>query len=120
MFAFTRQFTETPDFQTGRFILCPVLKNFPIQRTEGKWVVSYDEVPASEGDIYPDYCQGWSYVLTPSTAAAIVEAAKHLRFVWVDDAWVTGYIATYLNITLQVSVIEWGIKVVRAKKKDRA
>ena len=79
--------------------------------------MSYDEVPASEGDIYPDYCQGWSYVLTPSTAAAIVEAAKHLRFVWVDDAWVTGYIATYLNITLQVSVIEWGIKVVRAQKK---
>ena len=78
------------------------MKKSPIQRREGKWFVGYDEIPASERDIYPDWCQGWIYILTPGTAAAIAEAAKHLRFLWIDDCWVTGYIAAYLNITLQV------------------
>ena len=36
---------------------------------------------------------------TPDTAAAIVEAATRLKFFWIDDAWVTGYIAEDLNIT---------------------
>ena len=73
-----------------------------IQRSSGKWIVSYDDIPASDPDVYPDYCNGWVYILTPETAAAIVEASRHIKFLWIDDAWVTGYIAAYLNITHQV------------------
>ena len=49
--------------------------------------------------MYPTYCTGWIYITTPGTAAAIVEAATRLKFFWIDDAWVTGYIAGDLNIT---------------------
>ena len=64
--------------------------------------VTYDEIPASDPDVFPDYCSGWVYILNPGTAAALAEAAQHIKFLWIDDAWVTGYIAAYLNITLQV------------------
>ena len=84
------------------FLLCPVMRNNSVQREEGKWVVSYDEVRPSEPDVYPDYCQGWVYILTPRTAASIAEAAKYVKFLWIDDAWVTGYIRDHLNISLQV------------------
>ena len=76
----------------------------PIIRSPSKWIVTYDEIPASDPDVFPDYCSGWVYILTPGTAAAIVEAAQHIKFLWIDDAWVTGYIAAYLNITHQVIV----------------
>ena len=49
--------------------------------------------------MYPTYCTGWIYITTPGTAAAIVEAATRLKFLWIDYAWVTGYIAWDLNIT---------------------
>ena len=49
--------------------------------------------------MYPTYCTGWIYITTPGTAAAIVEAATRLKFFWIDDAWVTGYIAEDLKIT---------------------
>ena len=81
------------------------MRNNSIQREEGKWIVTYDEMPADlfEPDVYPDYCQGWVYILTPETAANIAEAAKHVKFFWIDDAWVTGYIRKYLNIGLEVN-----------------
>ena len=65
-------------------------------------MATYDEIAASDPDVFPDYCNGWVYILTPGLAAAMAEAAKHVKFIWIDDAWVTGYIAQYLNITLQV------------------
>ena len=86
------------------FLLCAVKRNSPILRDSGKWIVSYDEIPGNVS-VYPDYCQGSVYILTPRTAASIVEAAKHVKFLWIDDAWVTGYIRDYLNISIQVSQI---------------
>ena len=113
MFAFTRQFTETPDFQTGRFILCKVFteaRDRKIVRSSSKWAVSHAEIPPSVPDLYPNYCVGAIYILTPATAAAIVEAAKHVKFLWIDDVWVTGYLPAFLNITHQVlSWYFWGV-----------
>ena len=64
--------------------------------------MSYAELAASNPDVYPDYCVGAIYITTPGTAAAIVKVAQQMRFFWVDDAWVTGYIAGRLNISHQV------------------
>ena len=33
------------------------------------------------------------------TARAIADAATRVKFFWIDDVWVTGYIARHLNIT---------------------
>ena len=76
-------------------------------RHPSKWTVTYDEIPASDPDIFPDYCCGRVYISNPSTAAAIVGAVQQIkfpRFLWIDDVWITGYIADYLNITKQVSL----------------
>ena len=62
---------------------------------------SNEWIAASEDDVYPDRCAGWIYILNPTTAAALVEAAQKVPFLWIDDAWVTGYLARYLNITHQ-------------------
>ena len=74
----------------------------PIDRGLSKYTITHDEIPASDPDVFPDYCSGWVYILNPGTAAALAEAAQHIKFLWIDDAWVTGYIAAYLNITHQV------------------
>ena len=52
-----------------------------------------------EVETYPPYCTGWIYITNPGTAGALAEAATNLKFFWIDDAWVTGYIAGDLNIT---------------------
>ena len=49
--------------------------------------------------MYPTYCSSWIYITTPDTAAAMVEVAIRLKFSWIDDVWVTGYIAGDLKIT---------------------
>ena len=53
----------------------------------------------SFASVYPTYCLGYFYVTTPIVAAAVVEAAKYVKFLWIDDAWVTGYIARHRNIS---------------------
>ena len=71
---------------------------FSQRDSSSKWFVTYEELP-KEPSYYPTYCTGWIYITNPGTAAAMVEAATRLRFFWIDDVWVTGYIARDLNIT---------------------
>ena len=49
-------------------------------------------------EVYPTDCTGSTYITTPGTAAAIMEAATKVKFFWIDDVWVTGYIAEHLQI----------------------
>ena len=94
--------------KSGNFLLCASKKNSPVIRDNSKWIVSYDDIPASS-PIYPDYCQGSFYILTPETAANIAEASKHVKFLWIDDVWVTGYIRSYLTISIKVSLEKYSL-----------
>ena len=53
-------------------------------------------------ELYPNDCSGWIWITSPGTSKAVVEAAKTVRFFWIDDVWVTGYIAKHLKIEHQV------------------
>ena len=46
-------------------------------------------------DKYPEYCNGWLYVLHPDMAEKIAVAASTTPFLFVDDIFVTGW---YLGI----------------------
>ena len=54
---------------------------------------------------YPTDCSGWLWITSPGTSRAISEAAQVVRFFWIDDVWVSGYIAQHLKIEHQVNEI---------------
>ena len=51
---------------------------------------------------YPTGCTGWLWVTSPGTARDIAAAAQVVKFFWIDDVWITGYIAQHLHIEHQV------------------
>jgi hypothetical protein len=74
-----------------------VWRGLPVLR-EGKWAASFEEVPENITE-YPTGCSGSTYITTPATAARIAKKAENYKFFWIDDVWVTGYLAQDLNIT---------------------
>ena len=64
---------------------------------------NYSQDIANGTKSYPDYCTGWLWITTPGTAGKIAQAAKVLKFFWIDDVWITGYIPQHLNISHQVN-----------------
>ena len=85
-----------------RFLLGPVHYKMPIERHhDHKLYVPYDELPVAE--FYPDYISGSLRITNPGTARLIAEAAQEVQFFRMEDVWVSGYIAQYLDIELQVS-----------------
>ena len=85
----------------NRFLLGPVWHSMPVLRDHGRYHASYEDVPEGE-EVYPTYISGWIRISSPGTARAIMEAAQVVRFFWIEDVWVTGYIAEYLQIEHQV------------------
>ena len=70
-----------------------------------KYYIPYDMVartgePGKE--FFPEYISGNLRISNPGTARAIAEAARVVRFLWLEDVWLTGYIAQYLHIQHQV------------------
>ena len=41
------------------------------------------------------------YITTPGTARKLAAVAQRTRFFWIDDVWVTGYLARELGIQQQ-------------------
>ena len=100
-----------------------------------QWYASYEEVPrAGEPgkERYPTGCSGWLWVTSPGTARALAEAAQQVSsstltsdyyypeqfhsyvvkvtFFWIDDVWVTGYLAKHLGIKHQDCIKYWTMK----------
>jgi len=72
-----------------------------VQRT-GKWAASRRQYA---GETYPAFCSGLAYVLKPSLARRLLDAADAVPFFWIDDVYVTGLVARaagvrhfYLNL----------------------
>lgn len=70
----------------------------PIRLKENKWFVTKSEYPKS---FYPPFLSGWMYFTTPKTAASLVAIAKQTTYFWIDDVYVTGILASKLNIKLE-------------------
>ena len=91
--------------------MCPVSlgPNNPILRDKNsKHYASLEQVPKvgnESTEFYPTYCSGWLWITSPGTSQAISKAAQVVRFFWIDDVWVSGYIAEHLKIEHQVKEI---------------
>lgn len=80
-------------------IVCYTFHNITVKRT-GKWAVTYDELPKNES--YPAFCAGMGYITRVSTALAlrdVFDKQNPFFFFWVDDIFVTGYLAAAINAT---------------------
>jgi len=97
--------------QNGFLLACHVWDwaTMPVMRGPegGKWRIGEDLLPRNMTvtvepngrEFFPAYCAGAFYVTNPRTSKALVDASKITHFVWIDDAWVTGYLAQTANIT---------------------
>ena len=106
VFVLTRRYKDNTHYLENSFLLCPVLRTLPIMRDpHQKWFVSYDDIPKHEdadGDeFYPPSCSGWLYITTPGTARRFANVSQGSKFFWIDDIWVTGYLAKVLGIEHQ-------------------
>lgn len=45
------------------------------------------------GQFYPPYCAGMAYFMTKTTVSHLVQASHSVKFFWVDDIFITGYVA---------------------------
>jgi len=100
-YTLTRRYLTHPKYKTDMFVLCPVRKNFPILRDKkNKWYVSYEELSKEEakGTKYPNFCSGAFSIFTPGTAKRLAEKATSVKFLHLEDVWVTGYIVAALKI----------------------
>ena len=73
----------------NHFLLCYV---------ESHGSILYPPYRFQGGSVYPPYCSGWMYVTTPATAKRLANEAQGSSYFWVDDAWITGFLAKKLGI----------------------
>lgn len=56
--------------------------------TQGKkWTVDLSEYPFS---MYPKYCGGLAYLITPDVVKRILDLSDKVKFLWIDDVFVLG------------------------------
>ncbi|KAK7072114.1 hypothetical protein SK128_014352 [Halocaridina rubra] len=73
-------------------IMCAVWWGMPVLRGKGcaKWCVTDEEWPEKT---YPAYCSGSAFVIPTREAPKLYHAYFHARFLWVDDAYISGVLA---------------------------
>ncbi|KAK8753513.1 hypothetical protein OTU49_000015 [Cherax quadricarinatus] len=81
-------------------LLCAVWWGMPVLRGTGcaKWCVSMDEFPNST---FPTYCSGCAFVIPTYLAPRLYNAFFRVRFLWVDDAFISGVMAKAAGISHQ-------------------
>ena len=80
-----------------KLLLCHVFYKQPVMRhPKSKWYVSPIEYKRNR---FPTYCSGSAFVLTTDVAATMFKASFDTNFFWVDDLYVTGFLAKKINIT---------------------
>jgi len=78
-------------------LLCLVWYRMKVIRdTRSKWYISPTEFTA---DVFPTYCSGSAFILTPDVAAAMFNASFRVPFFWVDDFYVTGLLAREVGVS---------------------
>jgi len=97
----SREYLEDSRYKSGGFLMGPTAVG-PILRYS-KWEVSTDEISEEEaektGGMYPPAFAGAFYMTEPKTAARLVQMALSTKFFWIDDIYVTGFLAEKLGIT---------------------
>ncbi|XP_046573975.1 beta-1,3-galactosyltransferase 5-like [Haliotis rubra] len=69
----------------------------PLRHNKTKWYVSQSEYPFLK---FPNYCEGFGYIMSPDVARTLYKASEDARFFWVDDVYVTGILTLKVGLTL--------------------
>jgi len=78
-------------------LLCLVWYRMKVMRDpRSKWYLSPSEFAA---DVFPTYCSGSAFIMTPDVAAAMFNASFRVPFFWVDDFYVTGLLAREVGVS---------------------
>ena len=56
---------------------------------DGQWGIPVEDLP---DDLYPPYCSGMGYVFSTDVAVAMYRVSFYVKFFWVDDAFISGYL----------------------------
>lgn len=76
-------------------IYCMIWSNLTVHRgKESRWHLSKEDY---ENDVYPDYCSGSGYILTPDLIEPMYEQSFKTKFFWIDDIYITGILAKKLK-----------------------
>ncbi|XP_046358134.2 beta-1,3-galactosyltransferase 5-like [Haliotis rufescens] len=81
-----------------RLLYCSVYyRQGPLRHNRTKWYVSPSEYPFQK---FPNYCEGFGYVMSPDVARSLYKASEDARYFWVDDVYVTGILTLKVGLTL--------------------
>ena len=87
------------DSRAGKYLYCNIYHEYEhIRNTSSKYMISEDEAP---NWIYPDFCQGFSHIMSPDVPGLLYKASTFTRAIWLDDVYVTGYLAREAGIHLR-------------------
>jgi len=82
-------------------IHCVVAKNAkPFRKPEAKWYITKMEWPY---DHFPDYCMGFSYLVSPENIKKLFNTFKSSMdqsYIWMEDVYITGILAKLSDIGL--------------------
>lgn len=90
------KFTRVKYLNDGE-IACIAFQNITVKR-QGKWAVTEDEL-SPEHKVYPQFCAGMGYYMRTSTALRLRDVVDQVPFFWIDDIYVSGFLANRINAT---------------------
>lgn len=83
-----------------REITCLGWKSAKVNRNKSsKWYVSPRDYPEPK---YPMYCSGFFLLFTGASIAPLYERALAEHFFWIDDIWLTGFVARKCQVSINV------------------
>lgn len=84
--------------KSNNSIYCNVLENMSVIRNKrSKWYISELEYKPNK---FPPYCSGAAYVLTSDLVDKMYNLSFHVKFVWIDDFFMTGILGAGTNVSL--------------------
>lgn len=89
-------------------IACCYFRNLAVKRnrSESKWFVTEKELPINI-TVYPPFCSGMGYIMRTETALKLYKASFFEPFLWIDDIYVTGFLAQRINATFRRLNVAW-------------
>lgn len=96
---FLMKFLSKDIFPHGarKLILCSVYLRSSVKRSyRSKWRVSPIEYKDS---YYPTYCAGFGIIYSSEVMMQLYEKAQKSKYFWIDDVFITGILATQLNLS---------------------
>ena len=85
------------DSSKRKYLYCNIFPDSrPYRRKSSKWYISHQDMPTWQ---WPVFCQGFAYITSPDVAGLLYRASPFTKLVWLDDVYVTGYLAREAKIT---------------------